>query len=335
LTEQVKHVGLVAGLFFTVVSIVVWILVAPYAMNFMGWSTDSVTTSYYLASLGAAVSCLMGRSRGRLRKILYDSAFSGYIDLILIAVPIAVVYILIIQSLSFNFPFMEKIAITAVSSPFTLVTAWIFSFSVYRVLEKLYSRVAFRSSYKTSFRGSGIDDIASSVKIKRKIEETISRLEKQRMNLSKTLSKMENRNKELFEKADAAQAAGNGYASYFANAYAETRKNAQFLLGAELAIEKVVTCLRTVNELRYMASAIIPTLEVISTLKRDLYKSFPDVSRELGKIVEDINEIRIQTRIPPTLGANNYLRDEAQKILLEADAVAREKMKTQTARQPI
>jgi hypothetical protein len=118
------------------VSALIWSYVAQELMGLMQWSTGAVEISFYVALGGALIAFLMERFHGKFRKIFYESMISAYIDLIICAVPLVAIYLLFTGAI----PLGEKVAGNVLSSPFALVSAWVFSFSIYKTLHRCYEQ---------------------------------------------------------------------------------------------------------------------------------------------------------------------------------------------------
>ena len=94
------------------------------------------------------------------------------------------------------------------------------------------------------------DILKPSVPLRSKIELAIRRIEAQIQYLEGTLNRFSERDKYLFSKVvDAYSKNQIQRANVFANELAELRKMTNFMMNAQLALERVVLRLRTVSQL--------------------------------------------------------------------------------------
>jgi division protein CdvB (Snf7/Vps24/ESCRT-III family) len=161
------------------------------------------------------------------------------------------------------------------------------------------------------------------------VDETIYRLKSQLSKLDMASMKMEQHEKELFEKCVAAQAMGDdARASLYANECAEVRKISKLLLKSKLALEHVLLRLETVEEFGDIITVMGPVAGVITALRKQLGGIVPEVSYELGRIGDELSKMVVE--VGEASGQRLDLEPmsaEAQKILAEASALAEQKLK--------
>ncbi|MBS7641385.1 MAG: Snf7 family protein [Candidatus Bathyarchaeia archaeon] len=165
--------------------------------------------------------------------------------------------------------------------------------------------------------------------LKHKIELALKRIEAQIQYLNGALSLLAQRDKTLFQKVvDAYSKHDMRRASVYANELAELRKMANFMMGAELALERVALRLRTVTEVGNVAAVLAPISRVLQGVRMSIAGVFPTAERELGEVTTLLDEIMIEasqvTGISPDF---EVASEEAQKILSEAAVVAEQRMK--------
>lgn len=86
-------------------------------------------------------------------------------------------------------------------------------------------------------------------------------------------------------------------AAICANELAEVRKLIRFLYNIELALERVILKLETIKELSDIVIDLKPTIKLLQNVSQQLYEVLPDVSSELNKVSEAINETLYSTKI--------------------------------------
>jgi division protein CdvB (Snf7/Vps24/ESCRT-III family) len=165
--------------------------------------------------------------------------------------------------------------------------------------------------------------------LKERVDETIYRLKGQLSKLDMASMKMEQHEKELFEKCVAAQAMGDdARASLYANECAEVRKISKLLLKSKLALEHVLLRLETVEEFGDVITVMGPVAGVITALRKQLGGIVPEVSYELGRIGDELGKMVVE--VGEASGQRwdlEPMSTEAQKILAEASALAEQKLK--------
>lgn len=82
-----------------------------------------------------------------------------------------------------------------------------------------------------------------------------------------------------------------------ANEIAEVRKLINFLYNVELAIERVILRLETIKELSDVVIDLKPALKLLQHVSQELFEFLPDVSTELGRVNDTINETLYSTKI--------------------------------------
>jgi len=168
-----------------------------------------------------------------------------------------------------------------------------------------------------------------SVPLKSKIELAIRRIDAQIQYLESALTRFTDRDKYLFSKVvDAYSKNQLQRASVFANELAELRKMANFMMNAELALERVVLRLRTVTELGNVVVNLAPATKVLQNVRSGIAGLLPNAEKELEQIGMMLNDIMVEagqtTGIAPDF---EVAGEDARKILSEAAMVAEQRMK--------
>ncbi len=165
--------------------------------------------------------------------------------------------------------------------------------------------------------------------LKRQISEVIYRLEIQMEKLDETLTRLRSRDNELLEKTVKAYIAKDfARASIYASEIAELRKMAKIVLASRLALERVKVRLETIVELGDIATVIAPLVPVLKSLKTQLSGIIPEISIELEEITNSMNTMLLEVgQVAAATASTPMLTEEAKKVLLEAQALAEEKIK--------
>jgi len=165
--------------------------------------------------------------------------------------------------------------------------------------------------------------------LKERVSHSIYRLNVLQSRLGQTASRMEYKNKELFEKCVNAQMAKDfDRAKIYANECSQIRNIVKVVVGSQMAIERVALRLETIQEFGDVVSTMGPVIGVVQALKGKLSGVVPEVSYELGMIGENLNELVME--VGQATGSSYSFESygaESQKILAEASALAEQKMK--------
>ena len=166
------------------------------------------------------------------------------------------------------------------------------------------------------------------IPLKERIAHAVYRLEGQRDKLLQSENRLLQREKEMFERCVGARAShDDAHAIIFANECSEIRKMAKIISASELALERVILRLQTVEEVGDVLVQMAPIVGVVRETKGKLAGIIPEVSREL----EDINSILSDTLIETGEASSGEsaiaaATDEARRVLDEASAIAEQKM---------
>ncbi|MBS7649569.1 MAG: Snf7 family protein [Candidatus Bathyarchaeia archaeon] len=165
--------------------------------------------------------------------------------------------------------------------------------------------------------------------LRQKIELAARRVEAQIQYLNGAIHLLTDRDKALFQKVvDAYSRHEMQRASVYANELAEIRKMTNFMMNAELALERVALRLRTVTQLGNVAAALAPISKVLQSIRTGVAGVFPGAERELGEISMMLDEIMIEASQTTGMAPDfEVASEEAQKILNEAAIVAEQRMK--------
>lgn len=165
--------------------------------------------------------------------------------------------------------------------------------------------------------------------LKKKINDVIYRLNVQKDKLDEVLTRLQQRDKELFEKTISAYVAKDmARATIYASEVAEIRKIARVIYSSKLALEKVVLRLETIREISNVAIVLAPVIGILKDLKGQLAGIIPETAMELEEITNMMNTMLIEIgEASNTTVAVSISSEEARRILEEARAIAEEKIK--------
>jgi len=171
--------------------------------------------------------------------------------------------------------------------------------------------------------------IKPEIPLRQKIELAARRVEAQIQYLNGAINLLAERDKALFQKVVESYSKHEMQrANVYANELAEIRKMTNFMMNAELALERVALRLRTITQLGNVTAVLAPISKVLQSIRTGVAGIFPGAERELGEISALLDEIMIEagqtTGIMPDF---EVASEEAQKILNEAAVVAEQRMK--------
>ncbi|QKQ99321.1 cell division protein [Metallosphaera tengchongensis] len=161
-----------------------------------------------------------------------------------------------------------------------------------------------------------------------KITEVSLKLKDQQDRLDEALRRLEDRDKDLFDKAVRSHMNGeSARATIYAQEISDIRKIMKIIYTARLAIEKVRLKLDTVHELQGISLVLAPVGRILENLKEQIRGIAPEVAISLDSITTSVNSIAVETGTTVTdrsiIPATD---DEARKILDEARKAAEAKI---------
>lgn len=168
-----------------------------------------------------------------------------------------------------------------------------------------------------------------STPLRSKIELAIRRIEAQIQYLENALTNFTDRDKYLFSRVvDAYSKNQFQRANIFANELAELRKMANFMMNAQLALERVVLRLRTVTQLGNVVVSLAPATQVLQSVRSGIAGILPNAERELEQVGLMLNDIMVEAGQTTGMSPDfEVASEDARKILNEAAMVAEQRMK--------
>jgi division protein CdvB (Snf7/Vps24/ESCRT-III family) len=187
----------------------------------------------------------------------------------------------------------------------------------------------FIKKWEESDRGKLKSMIKPGMPLKSKIELAIRRIEAQMSYLESSLNRFADRDKYLFTKVVEAYSSNQiSRANVFANELAELRKMANFMINAQLALERVILRMRTVTQLGNVVVNLAPATEVLQNVRTGIAGMLPNAEKELEQVGIMLNDIMIEAGHTTGMAPDfEVASEDARKILNEAATVAEQRMK--------
>ena len=164
--------------------------------------------------------------------------------------------------------------------------------------------------------------------LRKKLVDTERSLNSQISKLDKTIAKMTEKDKALFNKTSAAfQKHDTTQAQAYANELSEHRKAIKLVQGAKLSLEQVQLRLRTITDYGDLANVIAPVGQVVRTVRTSLQKVMPSANDTLSEISTGLDGMMQDIGSVPGMSLSfDTNGEEAERILAEASVVAETKM---------
>jgi division protein CdvB (Snf7/Vps24/ESCRT-III family) len=175
-----------------------------------------------------------------------------------------------------------------------------------------------------------LEDRIHTVPMKERIEQAKFRLQAQYDKLEQTYARIQQRDKDLFQRCVGAQLSNDSaHARIYANECAEIRKIAKVVLGSELALERVILRLETVREFGAIWADIAPVLDIVKDTKSKIAGIVPQVASELDEVNNLLEEMTMEEGADEVSSPSppEATDAEAKKILEETGIIAEEKLK--------
>lgn len=165
--------------------------------------------------------------------------------------------------------------------------------------------------------------------LKERIAKALYRLNVQLEKLEQKSSRLEQRDKEIFERCIGANLAKDyARAAIYANECAEIRMMAKIVISAELALERVILRLQTIEEIGDVLAQMTPVVGVVKETRGKLAGVIPEVASELGDINSMLNNTLLEAGETKPQPVDVEISSEVAKAVLEeANAVADQKIK--------
>jgi len=172
--------------------------------------------------------------------------------------------------------------------------------------------------------------------LKERIAHAVFRLSAQQSRLEHMSARLKQRDQEMFQRCIGAQVAkDSAHARIYANECAEIRKIAKVVLAGQLALERAILRLQTVEEFGDVLVQIAPVIDVVKETKSHIAGVIPEVGNELEEVNSMLSDLSLETGETDDQELEADINsEEARKVLQESTAVAEEKMKEQFPKIP-
>lgn len=165
--------------------------------------------------------------------------------------------------------------------------------------------------------------------MKERIEHASFRLHAQLDKLEHMYLRLHQRDTELFQRCVGAQASNDvAHAKIYANECAEIRRIAKIVLGSQLALEKVILRLETVEEFGSIMMQMAPVMSIVKETKSKIAGIVPQVATELGEVNGMLSDLTIEAgEVTSTELPIEASDAEAKKVLEETGVIAEEQLR--------
>ena len=149
--------------------------------------------------------------------------------------------------------------------------------------------------------------------------------------------RLQQRDKEMFQRCIGAQLSkDSAHAALYANECAEIRKMAHVTLSSELALERVVLRLQTIEEFGDIMAQIAPVIGVVRETRGRIAGVIPEVASELGEVNNMLSDMSLETgEVQDQEMDFNASSAEAKKVLEESSSIASLQMKERFPELPV
>ena len=180
------------------------------------------------------------------------------------------------------------------------------------------------SSMADKFR----DTIKPQGALKPRIQNAVNKLQVQTTKMDAMLSKLEERDKQLFKRVvTAVQQHDTSASKVLSNELAEIRKVKKMLGGARMSLEQVQLRLATIHDLGDAMVAIGPAMNTMKSLQSSLGKFMPEADSEMNAMAQTLNGLMVDSISDDSFNMeSDASNEETDRILQEASAVAEQQI---------
>ncbi len=173
------------------------------------------------------------------------------------------------------------------------------------------------------------EDRIHPVPLKERIEHASFRLHAQLEKLEHMYTRLHQRDTELFQRCVGAQLSNDpGHAKIYANECGEIRKIAKVVLGSQLALEKVILRLETVEEFGSIMMQMAPVMSIVKETRSKIAGVVPQVANELEEVNNMLGDLTYEAgEVSTTSLPVETTDEEARKVLEETGAIAEQKLR--------
>ena len=128
----------------------------------------------------------------------------------------------------------------------------------------------------------------------------------------------------------------SAHAALYANECAEIRKMAHITLSSELALERVVLRLQTIEEFGDIMAQIAPVIGVVRETRGRIAGVIPEVASELGEVNNMLSDMSLETGEVGDQDLDLTTSSaEAKKVLEESSTIASQQMRERFPELPV
>ncbi len=166
------------------------------------------------------------------------------------------------------------------------------------------------------------------VPLRERLEHASFKLHTQLEKLEHMYTRLQQRDTELFQRCVGAQLSNDpGHSKIYANECAEIRKIAKVVLGSQLALEKVILRLQTVEEFGSIMSQMAPVMSIVKETKSKIAGIIPQVATELEEVNNMLGDLTYEAGEVTANSVPIETTDaEARKVLEETGLIAEQKL---------
>jgi division protein CdvB (Snf7/Vps24/ESCRT-III family) len=175
-----------------------------------------------------------------------------------------------------------------------------------------------------------VEDKLHPVPLKERIAEASFRLQAQFDRLEQMYTKLQQRDRDLFQRCVGAQVSKDiDHSRIYANECAEIRKIAKVVLGSQLALERVILRLETVKDFGDIMVQMAPVMSIVKDTKSKIAGIVPQVATELEEVNDTLADLANEATAETTMGdlPIEATDDEAKKVLEETGLVAEQRLR--------
>jgi len=179
--------------------------------------------------------------------------------------------------------------------------------------------------------------VSGKKKIKKSLLEMASTLESIKLKLETVLTRLEHRDKELFEMAVKAMVNGDrDRASIYAGEVLEVRKLMKNIKTVDLALEKVKIRLETLTTMEDIGSELPGVIALLEAVRPQLQVISPELAASVDKVIMEVNNIVVTTQapVPRTVESVIIATPEAEKVLKEVEKQAEKEIEERLPKLP-
>ena len=187
---------------------------------------------------------------------------------------------------------------------------------------------SFHKTWATQETANMVDKFRDTVKpqgaLKPRIQNAVNKLQVQTTKMDAMLTKLEQRDQQLFKRiVTAVQQHDTSASRVLSNELAEIRKVKKMLGGARMSLEQVQLRLSTIHDLGDAMVAIGPAMNTMRGLQSSLGKFMPEADSELNSMTQTLNGLMTDSLSGDAFNMESDVsNEETEKILQEASAVA-------------